>query len=74
MSRLANPVALVILNEVKNLVPRVFVWGSVEARVYARDEILHFVQNDKDVGAAFPYFPIFRQPLGHWFWSLTPNR
>ena len=38
---------LVILNEVKNLVA-LDALGIVQTlRVYARDEILHFVQNDK---------------------------
>jgi hypothetical protein len=52
-----NPISLVILNEVKNLVPRVLGRCSLKARERARDEILHFVQNDKDGAVAFPYIP-----------------
>jgi hypothetical protein len=42
----SHPCIIVILNEVKNLVPRVLGWGKAKARGFARDEILHFVQND----------------------------
>jgi hypothetical protein len=58
-----NPLPFVILNEVKNLAPRVLGWDSVKARERARSEILHFVQNDKAGGVAFLLhtdFPIAR--------------
>ena len=42
----ATPLPIVIMNEVKNLAPRVLCWGSAKGRGYARDEILHFVHND----------------------------
>jgi hypothetical protein len=43
-----RPTILVILNEVKNHYPHVLAVGNAKARGCARDEILHFVQNDKD--------------------------
>jgi hypothetical protein len=53
---------------VKNLVPRVQWWGTqmwnATARVYARNEILHFVQNDKDIGVVLTNIPAQQQPFG----------
>ncbi|HYO49272.1 MAG TPA: hypothetical protein VEW94_05420, partial [Chloroflexia bacterium] len=61
MSRVKNPLTFVILNEVKNLVPRVLLWGSVKSCGSALDEILTFVHNVMDGGVAFPYILALQQ-------------
>jgi len=45
--KLSSPLDFVILNEVKNLVPRVHCWGLYNVKSICICEILRVAQNDK---------------------------
>jgi len=47
MVGLENQVPTVILSDAKNLAPTDSLWLCTTPRVYARDEILRFAQNDR---------------------------